>query len=75
MDSEQVSAPPALRSIGGEEEWWESLEWDDPHTKTTLQPLFFRIQGLLWNEIEFLISTALHIHRVKSYRRVALSGA
>lgn len=45
MDSEQASAPPALRSIGGEEEWWESLEWDDPHAKTT-QPLFFRIQGL-----------------------------
>ncbi|KAL7236193.1 hypothetical protein ACSBR1_019452 [Camellia fascicularis] len=39
-DGEQASAPPALERIIGEEEWWESLEWDNPLTKTTLQPLF-----------------------------------
>ncbi|KAF5951873.1 hypothetical protein HYC85_009817 [Camellia sinensis] len=39
-DGEQASAPPALRIISGEEEWWESLEWDNPLTKTTLQPFF-----------------------------------
>ncbi|THF99170.1 hypothetical protein TEA_010621 [Camellia sinensis var. sinensis] len=39
-DGEQASAPPALESITGEEEWWEFLEWDNPLTKTILQPLF-----------------------------------
>ncbi|GMP38689.1 hypothetical protein CsSME_00009842 [Camellia sinensis var. sinensis] len=39
-DGGQASAPPALRIIYGEREWWESLEWDNPLTKTTLQPLF-----------------------------------
>ncbi|CAL5379261.1 unnamed protein product [Camellia sinensis] len=34
------SAPPALQRIFGEEEWWESLDWDNPLTKTTLQPFF-----------------------------------
>ncbi|XP_028104543.1 disease resistance protein At4g27190-like [Camellia sinensis] len=37
-DGEQATAPPALRFIFVEEEWWESLEWDNPLTKTTLQP-------------------------------------
>ncbi|CAL5331656.1 unnamed protein product [Camellia sinensis] len=39
-DGKQASAPPVLQSIFGEEEWWESLEWDNPLTKTTLQPFF-----------------------------------
>ncbi|KAI8027478.1 putative disease resistance protein [Camellia lanceoleosa] len=39
-DGEQASAPPALRIISGEEKWWESLEWNYPLTKTTLQPFF-----------------------------------
>ncbi|KAL7236198.1 hypothetical protein ACSBR1_019454 [Camellia fascicularis] len=43
-DGEQASAPPALQSICGEEEWWESLEWDNPLTKTTLQPFYFEPQ-------------------------------
>ncbi|XP_058219158.1 putative disease resistance protein At4g10780 isoform X2 [Rhododendron vialii] len=33
MDSKQATAPPIIE---GEEEWWESLEWDEPHTKTIL---------------------------------------
>ncbi|THF96401.1 hypothetical protein TEA_015427 [Camellia sinensis var. sinensis] len=37
-DGEQATAPPALRFIFVEEERWESLEWDNPLTKTTLQP-------------------------------------
>ncbi|KAF5951158.1 hypothetical protein HYC85_009102 [Camellia sinensis] len=43
-DGEQASAPPALQSFCGEEEWWESLEWDNPLTKTTLQPFYFKPQ-------------------------------
>ncbi|KAI8026027.1 Disease resistance protein [Camellia lanceoleosa] len=42
-DGEQTSAPPALQRICGEEEWWESLEWDNPLTKTTLQPFLFSL--------------------------------
>ncbi|XP_058105902.1 disease resistance protein At4g27190-like [Magnolia sinica] len=26
--------------IEGSKEWWDALEWDDPNTKTLLQPLF-----------------------------------
>ncbi|KAH7835569.1 hypothetical protein Vadar_027450 [Vaccinium darrowii] len=40
MDNNQATAPPFLRRIWGEQEWWESLEWDDPCTKTILQPFF-----------------------------------
>ncbi|KAH7832891.1 hypothetical protein Vadar_001119 [Vaccinium darrowii] len=40
VDSEQATAPPALKDIKGEQEWWESLEWDDQLTKTILQPFF-----------------------------------
>ncbi|KAL7236187.1 hypothetical protein ACSBR1_019450 [Camellia fascicularis] len=39
-DGEPASAAPALQYIDGEKEWWESLEWDNPLTKTTLQPFF-----------------------------------
>ncbi|KAI7991475.1 Disease resistance protein [Camellia lanceoleosa] len=39
-DGEQATAPPALQIISGEKEWWESLEWDNPLTKTTLQPFY-----------------------------------
>ncbi|CAL5329481.1 unnamed protein product [Camellia sinensis] len=39
MNSGHASAPPG-QHIRGDEEWWEYLQWDDPHTKTTLQPLF-----------------------------------
>ncbi|KAH7833294.1 hypothetical protein Vadar_004882 [Vaccinium darrowii] len=38
IDSKQSTAPPSLKLITVEEEWWESLEWDDPLTKTILQP-------------------------------------
>ncbi|KAH7835229.1 hypothetical protein Vadar_024161 [Vaccinium darrowii] len=38
MNNDQATAPPALEYIGGRKEWWESLEWDDPVTKTILQP-------------------------------------
>ncbi|KAL7235694.1 hypothetical protein ACSBR1_019062 [Camellia fascicularis] len=41
-DGEQTSTPPVLQHIRGEEEWWKSLEWDNPLTKTTLQPFFSR---------------------------------
>ncbi|KAH7832855.1 hypothetical protein Vadar_000659 [Vaccinium darrowii] len=40
MNNDQATAPPALNYIIGEEEWWESLGWDDPLTKTILQPFF-----------------------------------
>ncbi|CAL5431933.1 unnamed protein product [Camellia sinensis] len=39
-DGEQATAPPTLQIISGEKEWWESLEWDNPLTKTTLQPFY-----------------------------------
>ncbi|KAL7206205.1 hypothetical protein ACSBR2_019002 [Camellia fascicularis] len=42
MKSGHASAPPG-QHIRGDEEWWEYLQWDDPHTKTTLQPLFVPI--------------------------------
>ncbi|KAG5531169.1 hypothetical protein RHGRI_025955 [Rhododendron griersonianum] len=38
MDGEQATPPPALKCIRAEKELWESLEWDDPVTKTILQP-------------------------------------
>ncbi|GMP38682.1 hypothetical protein CsSME_00009835 [Camellia sinensis var. sinensis] len=34
---EQASKPPTLERIYGTFRWWESLEWDNPLTKTTLQ--------------------------------------
>ncbi|KAE9444773.1 hypothetical protein C3L33_23329, partial [Rhododendron williamsianum] len=40
MDGEQATAPPALKEIMAEEKWWEMLEWDDPLTKTILQPFY-----------------------------------
>ncbi|KAI8028101.1 hypothetical protein LOK49_LG02G03248 [Camellia lanceoleosa] len=39
MNSGHASAPPG-QHIRGDEECWEYLQWDDAHTKTTLQPLF-----------------------------------
>ncbi|CAL5435881.1 unnamed protein product [Camellia sinensis] len=39
-DGEQATTPTALQIISGEKEWWESLEWDNPLTKTTLQPFY-----------------------------------
>ncbi|XP_058189664.1 disease resistance protein At4g27190-like isoform X2 [Rhododendron vialii] len=38
MDGEQATPPPALKRIVVHEKWWESLQWDDPLTKTILQP-------------------------------------
>ncbi|XP_058189539.1 disease resistance protein At4g27190-like [Rhododendron vialii] len=38
MDSDQATAPPFFKYIYGDETWWESLEWDDPLTKTILEP-------------------------------------
>ncbi|THF99186.1 hypothetical protein TEA_010637 [Camellia sinensis var. sinensis] len=40
MDNGQASAPPALQHIWGDNEWWESLDWDDSYSKSILQPLF-----------------------------------
>ncbi|KAH7835905.1 hypothetical protein Vadar_031025 [Vaccinium darrowii] len=40
--NEQATVLPALTYILGEEEWWESLGWDDPLTKTILEPVFRR---------------------------------
>ncbi|KAJ0980297.1 hypothetical protein J5N97_008552 [Dioscorea zingiberensis] len=31
--------PPALKKISWTKEWWDTLEWDDPHLKERLQPL------------------------------------
>ncbi|KAH7834130.1 hypothetical protein Vadar_012978 [Vaccinium darrowii] len=45
LNNEQVTAPPALEFIVGEEKWWESLGWDDPLSKTILEP-FYRKQTL-----------------------------
>ncbi|RZC48057.1 hypothetical protein C5167_040994 [Papaver somniferum] len=36
--------PGTLRMIKGEEEWWESLEWEDEPTKFSLAP-YFRDNG------------------------------
>ncbi|XP_058189667.1 disease resistance protein At4g27190-like isoform X2 [Rhododendron vialii] len=38
MDGEQATPPPALKRITVQKKWWESLEWDDPLTKTILRP-------------------------------------
>ncbi|XP_058189669.1 disease resistance protein At4g27190-like isoform X2 [Rhododendron vialii] len=38
MDGDQATTPHALKNIWAQEGWWESLEWDDPVTKTILQP-------------------------------------
>ncbi|KAE9456779.1 hypothetical protein C3L33_11318, partial [Rhododendron williamsianum] len=38
MDGEQATPPPALLEIIVCKKWWESLKWDDPLTKTILQP-------------------------------------
>ncbi|KAH7833497.1 hypothetical protein Vadar_006936 [Vaccinium darrowii] len=40
MNNEQATAPPALEYILGEDKWWESLRWDDPLSKTILEPFF-----------------------------------
>ncbi|KAI8532565.1 hypothetical protein RHMOL_Rhmol11G0223200 [Rhododendron molle] len=40
MDGEQATPPPALKEINAQKEWWDSLEWDDPLTKTILQPFY-----------------------------------
>ncbi|CAL5435887.1 unnamed protein product [Camellia sinensis] len=40
-DGEQATAPPALQCISGAKKWWESVEWDNPLTKTTLQPFCY----------------------------------
>ncbi|XP_058105937.1 probable disease resistance protein At1g61300 [Magnolia sinica] len=35
------SSTPVVRGkIEGSKEWWNALEWEDPNTKTLLQPLF-----------------------------------
>ncbi|KAM4103154.1 hypothetical protein ACJW30_06G057500 [Castanea mollissima] len=34
------SAPPSLQHIQGTIEWWESVAWDCPDTKTVFQPFF-----------------------------------
>ncbi|GLT56927.1 hypothetical protein SLA2020_299390 [Shorea laevis] len=42
LDNAQPSPPPSLIIINiyrGEQEWWESLEWDHPNAKDVLQPM------------------------------------
>ncbi|GLT32764.1 hypothetical protein SLA2020_074070 [Shorea laevis] len=42
LDNTQPSPPPSLMIINiyrGEQEWWESLEWDHPNAKEVLQPM------------------------------------
>ncbi|XP_028115372.1 putative disease resistance protein At4g10780 [Camellia sinensis] len=39
-DGEQAFAPLVLKHIYGEQEWWESLQWENLHTKPTLQSFF-----------------------------------
>ncbi|XP_027172806.1 disease resistance protein At4g27190-like [Coffea eugenioides] len=34
------SLPSTLSEIRGDEEWWESLEWDNPCAKNALDPFF-----------------------------------
>ncbi|KAM4092682.1 hypothetical protein ACB094_06G058300 [Castanea mollissima] len=36
------SPPPSLQHIQGTKQWWESVEWDCPHTKNVFQPFFRR---------------------------------
>ncbi|XP_071934446.1 uncharacterized protein [Coffea arabica] len=38
------SPPSTLRKIKGNQEWWESLEWDNPSAKNALYPFFFTLQ-------------------------------
>ncbi|KAM3744500.1 hypothetical protein ACB098_06G057000 [Castanea mollissima] len=39
LNNGQLSPPLSLQHIWGvDEEWWESLEWDSPDTKSVLQP-------------------------------------
>ncbi|KAH7833629.1 hypothetical protein Vadar_008215 [Vaccinium darrowii] len=40
VDNKQATAPPSLKLIWGDEEWWESLERNDPGTKIILQPFW-----------------------------------
>ncbi|KAH7836198.1 hypothetical protein Vadar_033617 [Vaccinium darrowii] len=46
VNNDQAKAPPALKCIKGGWKWWDSLEWDDPLSKTILQP-FFQREALL----------------------------
>ncbi|GKV32631.1 hypothetical protein SLEP1_g41225 [Rubroshorea leprosula] len=42
LDNAQPSPPPSLMIINiyrGEQEWWESLEWDHSNAKEVLQPM------------------------------------
>ncbi|KAH7834315.1 hypothetical protein Vadar_014852 [Vaccinium darrowii] len=56
MDNNQATSPPSLKHIRGDEEWWESLEWDDPRTKTILQPFFNRGTYFLSSLISHYVS-------------------
>ncbi|KAK3197855.1 hypothetical protein Dsin_021270 [Dipteronia sinensis] len=44
-ENDQTSAPAALKQIIGQEKWWESLEWDEPDAKATLQTLFYNVKN------------------------------
>ncbi|XP_028115402.1 disease resistance protein At4g27190-like [Camellia sinensis] len=52
MDNGQASAPPALQHIWGDNEWWESLDWDDSYSKSILQPLF---------SLKYLVAPSHHV--------------
>ncbi|KAF8035491.1 hypothetical protein BT93_C1501 [Corymbia citriodora subsp. variegata] len=44
-----LSAPPSLQEIlMDDEERWESLEWDNPHAKSLLQPLVRFLSGAIY---------------------------
>ncbi|KAI7988579.1 Disease resistance protein RPS2 [Camellia lanceoleosa] len=47
MDDGQASEPPVLQHIWGDNEWWESLDWDDSYSKSILQQ---SISVSLWLE-------------------------
>jgi len=53
MNNEQAIATPALKYILGEKKWWESLGWDDPSTKTILEPVFQKKELLASNQLRW----------------------